>query len=387
MIQSWIGKRKLTFYMTPSEQVGSAEAERHPQSTNAAHLLKGCHSFKAALMAYKYWIKLYHEVLDDPKMGTMSDRMWRRTIELFLLAGDYGEGGILPPMRDMAYRLRISDEILESDLVELAKEGIVAQIEGQWIIEKFQERQSPETASKRAKRFREGRSVPSSTTSHETWRTKIYKDLPTKPGIYLLSCKKTDAVYIGASKNIRGRIRSHLTEMKTMSSHVLYNDFHEHGHDSIEVKILELAESEKGLARLEVKWQQKYDQSDKEKGKRHWLWEKQNENQTNRSTDKIRIDTDIDKDKIIIKRIIVDFHDFGMKKAKSKALIEEHNPYYLLEKIREFRYQNKHIKSVDVGWLVRSIEENWPPPKGYTPDQDNPHVRQQLIDSWKDVAE
>ena len=30
---------------------------------------------------YKYWIKLYHEILDDPKMGRLSDRTWRRTNE------------------------------------------------------------------------------------------------------------------------------------------------------------------------------------------------------------------------------------------------------------------------------------------------------------------
>lgn len=28
-----------------------------------------------------YWIKLYHEILDDPLMATMPDRLWRRTIE------------------------------------------------------------------------------------------------------------------------------------------------------------------------------------------------------------------------------------------------------------------------------------------------------------------
>jgi len=24
-----------------------------------------------------YWIKLYHEIIDDPKMATMPDRLWR----------------------------------------------------------------------------------------------------------------------------------------------------------------------------------------------------------------------------------------------------------------------------------------------------------------------
>ena len=35
-------------------------------------------------MSSFYWIKLYHEVLDDPKMALLPDRLWRRTIELFI---------------------------------------------------------------------------------------------------------------------------------------------------------------------------------------------------------------------------------------------------------------------------------------------------------------
>jgi len=39
-------------------------------------------------MTGNYWIKLYIEILHDAKMGAMSDRLWRRTIEMFLLAGE-----------------------------------------------------------------------------------------------------------------------------------------------------------------------------------------------------------------------------------------------------------------------------------------------------------
>lgn len=54
-------------------------------------------------MAAKYWIKLYHEILHDPKMGRLPDNLWRRCIELFLLAGELGaevdedDKGHLPP--------------------------------------------------------------------------------------------------------------------------------------------------------------------------------------------------------------------------------------------------------------------------------------------------
>ena len=42
-------------------------------------------------MPSKYWIKLYHEVLDDPKMARLPDRLYRRCIEVFLLAGKSGD--------------------------------------------------------------------------------------------------------------------------------------------------------------------------------------------------------------------------------------------------------------------------------------------------------
>ena len=39
-------------------------------------------------MSAKYWIKLYHEILYDRKMATMSADLWQRTIQMFLLAGE-----------------------------------------------------------------------------------------------------------------------------------------------------------------------------------------------------------------------------------------------------------------------------------------------------------
>jgi len=44
----------------------------------------------------KLWIKLYHEILDDPKMCKLSDRLYRRVMELFLLAGETNKGEPYP---------------------------------------------------------------------------------------------------------------------------------------------------------------------------------------------------------------------------------------------------------------------------------------------------
>lgn len=101
-------------------------------------------SCKYLPMTTKYWIKLYHEILDDPKMGRLSEVLFARCIKLFLLAGEYDRNGILPGLDDIAWRLRISTEELESDLIELQKIGILIRTpEGEWIVRKFADRQSP----------------------------------------------------------------------------------------------------------------------------------------------------------------------------------------------------------------------------------------------------
>ena len=105
-------------------------------------------------MASSYWIKLYHEILEDPKMGPLSDRLWRRTIECFLLAGDNHNEGNLPSLQDMAWRLRVNSEILESDLMELANVGILEQTEGNWKVAKFAERQRKRTSAERMQEYR-----------------------------------------------------------------------------------------------------------------------------------------------------------------------------------------------------------------------------------------
>jgi len=94
-------------------------------------------------MPSKYWIKLYHEILEDPKMGKLPDNLWRRAIELFLLAGDLDNGGSLPDIEGLSWRLRTDKEHLETDLVELASVGIVSQVDGVWIVTNFSKRQEP----------------------------------------------------------------------------------------------------------------------------------------------------------------------------------------------------------------------------------------------------
>jgi len=106
-------------------------------------------------MASYYWIKLYHEILDDPKMGRLSDRLWRRTVEMFLMAGRQGGDGELPSISDMAWTLRLSPDELQADLDELEKVGIIRQDDGDPFVVHFAERQAPDTPAERKRRQRE----------------------------------------------------------------------------------------------------------------------------------------------------------------------------------------------------------------------------------------
>ena len=106
-------------------------------------------------MAATYWIKLYHEILRDPKMGRLPDRAWRRTIELFLLAGEMGSEGILPAVADMAWQLRIDEATLLEDMATLAEHGILTETEDGWLVTNFASRQGPVSDTERMSRYRE----------------------------------------------------------------------------------------------------------------------------------------------------------------------------------------------------------------------------------------
>ena len=105
----------------------------------------------------KYWIKLYLDILRDGKMGKMSDRLFRRTVELFLIAGETGNGGSLPTIEDMSWTLRTTPEQLETELLELKPAGIVHYDAGagRWFVTNFEKRQKPSPDAERMRRMRE----------------------------------------------------------------------------------------------------------------------------------------------------------------------------------------------------------------------------------------
>lgn len=120
-------------------------------------------------MAKLYWLKLYYEILDDYKMGKLPDRLWRRTLELFLLAGECNQKGVLPPVQEMAWRLRTSRQALQKELEEIVtltreidldtgaivKPGIIEKLDDGWFVVNFTKRQGPMAKAEYMRRKRE----------------------------------------------------------------------------------------------------------------------------------------------------------------------------------------------------------------------------------------
>ena len=106
-------------------------------------------------MAYMYWMRLYYEILDDYKMYSLSDHLFRRAIELFLLAGEKNERGVLPPVEVIAWRLRTSPDDMQKDLDALEQVRIVHKEDEGWIVTNYEKRQKPMPKKEYVRRKRE----------------------------------------------------------------------------------------------------------------------------------------------------------------------------------------------------------------------------------------
>ena len=103
-----------------------------------------------------YWMKLWFDILRDPKMGMLPDRLWRRVIELFLIAGQRGEEGLLPDVPEIAWQLNRSAQSITNDLEKIRKTGIVdINVDGVWYVTNFKKRNAPVDYAKRIKDFRQ----------------------------------------------------------------------------------------------------------------------------------------------------------------------------------------------------------------------------------------
>lgn len=82
-------------------------------------------------------------------MATLPDHLWRRAVELFLLAGRENNGGELPPISEMAWTLRTTEEELQQDITALIDTGIISSCDTNNTVTNYSKRQSPVPSTER----------------------------------------------------------------------------------------------------------------------------------------------------------------------------------------------------------------------------------------------
>jgi hypothetical protein len=97
-------------------------------------------------------------------------------------------------------------------------------------------------------------------SSYYPYRDKLLKDLPKKQGVYLIRCAANDCTYVGASRNIKTRVKTHLDDMtKNPSPHPMAQDVQEYGFETITVSVLELVADKAQLSEREQHWIREFD--------------------------------------------------------------------------------------------------------------------------------
>lgn len=198
-----------------------------------------------------YWIKLYIEILDDPKMATIPDRLWRRTIELYLLAGRVNKGGQLPPSNQIAWALRSTTDEIEFDLAQLSVAKLIEKNRDGWFIPNFAKRQAAASSTERSRYFRK-----------KEKENLYYDNQKYTKGIYRISCTKNDKVYIGSSVHCEKRIKEHFYGGKTFEDHWMYDDFQKYGSKEFVSEIVEIVQNDSDLPERETYWLNKYKKGD-----------------------------------------------------------------------------------------------------------------------------
>lgn len=89
-----------------------------------------------------YWLKLYTEILDDPKYYRLSDNGKLGMYELMIIAKKFDQDGELPDIEDICFYSRRQKEWWEPVLQELKKIQFIVYLNDCQIIRKFSDRQS-----------------------------------------------------------------------------------------------------------------------------------------------------------------------------------------------------------------------------------------------------
>jgi predicted GIY-YIG superfamily endonuclease len=248
-----------------------------------------------------YWLKLYTEILEDPKYYRLSDKAKLAMYELMLVAKKQNMDGELPCLDDIAFYTRRDKAWWEEVLTELNGIQYIITASSGYQIRKFAERQAPIPGPDRAKLSRE-------ISNRDKYKSNKYDpvvvDIPEESGVYLITFDGHKTAYVGASKNMYRRIKTHMTEMRN-SYHPLFECFQDVGIEGVRASVLEIAANIEDLPKLEQKYIQKYKKEYElvntvdYKPNRHWKNQCENNESAYESYGDIEAETDVEIEKEI----------------------------------------------------------------------------------------
>lgn len=102
----------------------------------------------------RYWVKFWVDTLDDARVASLPDWIWRKFFEFCLVAGEYGKDGYLPPVAQLAWRIRTTEGKCRDALQALSKVGAVVEKPEGWFIVAFPKRQAKVEDTERQQRHR-----------------------------------------------------------------------------------------------------------------------------------------------------------------------------------------------------------------------------------------
>jgi hypothetical protein len=68
-----------------------------------------------------YWFRVYNDLVDDPKVQRLDPPLFKALINLWCLAS--ANDGVLPPINEIAFKLRMKPEKVQRVLTELRAAG------------------------------------------------------------------------------------------------------------------------------------------------------------------------------------------------------------------------------------------------------------------------
>lgn len=101
-----------------------------------------------------YWLKLYTEILDDPKYHRLSDTAKLGMVELMVVAKKNGANGDLPTLDDICFYTRRAKEWWIPVIDELKSISFLVENGSNEKIRKFEERQAPADGAERTRMSR-----------------------------------------------------------------------------------------------------------------------------------------------------------------------------------------------------------------------------------------